>query len=200
MKFKFIGGNLSLDFINTAGDHLGANPSEYLRSYEHLVSWAVAAEVFSESEKKRLLKIADHEPAKADKTLKKAIKLREILFQMLLATIAEEKYPPELLKSFNDYLAETLKHLRLKQSGGTHFFSWNESEDNLEQIIWVITWSAANLLVNENLKPLKVCADNLCGWLFLDTSKNKRRAWCDMKDCGNRNKLRRFYSKNKSEN
>lgn len=200
MKFKFIGGNLCLDFINTVGDHLGTNRSEYLKSYEHLLSWAVAAELFNESEKERLLNIASLKPAGANRVLKKAVKMREILFQILLAAISREDYPPELLKSFNDYLAETLKHLRLKQSSGTHSFAWSESEENLEQIIWIITWSAANLLVNADLKPLKVCADNLCGWLFLDTSKNKRRAWCDMKDCGNRNKFRRYYSKNKLEN
>jgi len=31
-----------------------------------------------------------------------------------------------------------------------------------------------------------------CRWLFLDTSKNHTRRWCDMKVCGNRIKARRF--------
>ncbi|MEP6902155.1 MAG: CGNR zinc finger domain-containing protein [Actinomycetota bacterium] len=199
MKFKFVGGNLCLDFINTVGDHLAAKRYEYLKSYTDLLSWAVAAEIFSDAEKERLLKTANLNLAKANRTLKNAIKLREVLFQMLLAMISEEDCPPELLKLFNDFLAETLKYLQLEQPNGKFSFDWKNSKANLEQIIWIITWSAANLLVNENLKYLKVCADNACGWLFLDTSKNKKRAWCDMKDCGNRNKLRRYYSKNKSD-
>lgn len=200
MKFKFVGGNLCLDFINTAGEHLAAQRSEYLKTYEDLLSWAVAAKVFDEEEKKRLLKRAEFEPAKADQTLTKAIKLREILFQILVAVSRDEACPSELLKSLNKYLTEALKHLQIEQANKSFAFEWKDSEDSFEQIIWVVTWSAANLLAHEDLKFLKLCADNSCGWLFLDTSKNKKRAWCDMKDCGNRNKLRRFYSKNKSAN
>lgn len=32
-----------------------------------------------------------------------------------------------------------------------------------------------------------------CGWLFHDTSKGGRRRWCDMKRCGNREKVSRHY-------
>jgi predicted RNA-binding Zn ribbon-like protein len=38
-----------------------------------------------------------------------------------------------------------------------------------------------------------MCGGGLCGWLFLDESRGKRRRWCDMKDCGNREKARRYY-------
>jgi predicted RNA-binding Zn ribbon-like protein len=33
--------------------------------------------------------------------------------------------------------------------------------------------------------------------LFLDTSRNRSRRWCDMKDCGNRAKVKRHYQKSK---
>ncbi|MEO7208325.1 MAG: CGNR zinc finger domain-containing protein [Steroidobacteraceae bacterium] len=39
---------------------------------------------------------------------------------------------------------------------------------------------------------LRECASDMCGWLFLDLSKNGSRRWCDMKGCGNREKLRRY--------
>jgi predicted RNA-binding Zn ribbon-like protein len=35
--------------------------------------------------------------------------------------------------------------------------------------------------------------------LFFDTSRNGRRAWCDMKTCGNLAKVRRFRSKQKTQ-
>ena len=34
-----------------------------------------------------------------------------------------------------------------------------------------------------------------CGWVFLDETKNRRRRWCSMKDCGNRAKARRHYAR-----
>jgi predicted RNA-binding Zn ribbon-like protein len=43
-----------------------------------------------------------------------------------------------------------------------------------------------------------MCAAQDCSWVFLDTSKNKKRRWCDMSDCGNREKARRFLSKKRT--
>jgi len=42
---------------------------------------------------------------------------------------------------------------------------------------------------------MKICGN--CGWLFLDRSKNKSRAWCDMAVCGNRAKANRHYRRKK---
>ena len=198
MKFKFIGGNLCLDFINTVGDHLNAKGSEYLRNYEDLLAWGVAAGIFSEAEKEQFAARVDPKSAEAAQILKKAVRLREILFKMLRALISKKAPAPTLTEEFNGYLNEALKHLRVEQTGEHFSFNWKNSKDDPEQIAWIITWSAANLLVDENLRLLKMCGDQSCGWLFLDTSKNKRRAWCDMKDCGNRYKLRRYYSKSRS--
>ena len=58
-----------------------------------------------------------------------------------------------------------------------------------------IVRSAAELLASDELKKVKTCADPACGWLFLDVSRNRRRRWCDMQDCGNRAKASRFYRK-----
>jgi predicted RNA-binding Zn ribbon-like protein len=33
--------------------------------------------------------------------------------------------------------------------------------------------------------------------MFVDTSKNHSRRWCDMKVCGNRVKARKFYRRQK---
>ena len=43
------------------------------------------------------------------------------------------------------------------------------------------------------LPLLHECAGEDCGWLFLDTSKNHSRRWCDMKSCGNRAKVGKHY-------
>jgi len=53
--------------------------------------------------------------------------------------------------------------------------------------------SAADLLVSSELKGVKQCADDACGWLFMDKSRNNSRRWCSMKDCGNRAKAHRHY-------
>jgi predicted RNA-binding Zn ribbon-like protein len=36
---------------------------------------------------------------------------------------------------------------------------------------------------------LKACRADDCRWAFLDTAKNRSRAWCSMQSCGNRAKV-----------
>ena len=39
---------------------------------------------------------------------------------------------------------------------------------------------------------MKACRADDCRWAFLDTSKNKSRAWCSMDSCGNRAKVHAY--------
>ncbi|MEV5825270.1 CGNR zinc finger domain-containing protein [Spirillospora sp. NPDC052242] len=45
---------------------------------------------------------------------------------------------------------------------------------------------------------LKVCHEDTCLWAFLDTSKNRSRAWCDMSTCGNRTKTRAYRARRRA--
>ncbi len=58
-------------------------------------------------------------------------------------------------------------------------------------------YSALRLLADKELTRMKICGN--CGWLFIDRSKNRSRAWCDMAVCGNRVKASRYYRRKKEE-
>ena len=51
--------------------------------------------------------------------------------------------------------------------------------------------SALRLSTLDQPERLKICPN--CQWLFLDRSRNRSRAWCDMAVCGNRVKASRHY-------
>jgi predicted RNA-binding Zn ribbon-like protein len=53
-------------------------------------------------------------------------------------------------------------------------------------MFWLLARSAAELLTSEQLSRVRVCASETCGWLFIDTSKNRTRRWCSMSDCDDR--------------
>jgi predicted RNA-binding Zn ribbon-like protein len=72
-------------------------------------------------------------------------------------------------------------------------WTWAEPASRLDAPLWPLVRQAAELLVGADLKRVRECAASDCRWLFLDTSKNHSRRWCDMKSCGNRAKVRRFY-------
>jgi predicted RNA-binding Zn ribbon-like protein len=39
---------------------------------------------------------------------------------------------------------------------------------------------------------LKACLADDCQWAFFDRSRNRSAVWCDMKVCGNRQKVRSY--------
>ncbi|WP_433326397.1 CGNR zinc finger domain-containing protein [Spirillospora sp. CA-294931] len=45
---------------------------------------------------------------------------------------------------------------------------------------------------------LKACQELTCQWAFLDTSKNRSRAWCSMRVCGNRTKTRAYRARRRT--
>jgi predicted RNA-binding Zn ribbon-like protein len=80
----------------------------------------------------------------------------------------------------------------VKGQGG-YEWTWLDGEsDPFEQILSLVAQSAAELLTGEWVKRLGVCDAHGCLWLFIDKSRNRSRRWCDMADCGNQDKVRRF--------
>ncbi len=59
--------------------------------------------------------------------------------------------------------------------------------------------SAMALLTDaREISRVKMCSSEACGWVFLDESANGRRQWCSMELCGNREKARRHYAKQRA--
>jgi predicted RNA-binding Zn ribbon-like protein len=42
---------------------------------------------------------------------------------------------------------------------------------------------------------MKACRADDCRWAFLDTAKNRSRAWCSMESCGNRAKVNAYRAR-----
>ncbi|HEY0700388.1 MAG TPA: CGNR zinc finger domain-containing protein [Micromonospora sp.] len=56
-----------------------------------------------------------------------------------------------------------------------------------------VAWVA--LVLTGGTLRLKRCADDRCGWVFWDVSRNHSRRWCTMRVCGNREKARRYAAR-----
>ena len=55
--------------------------------------------------------------------------------------------------------------------------------------------AAAELLTAIDLSRVKRCRGDCCDMYFLDTSRNRTRAWCEMAACGNRAKAAAYYER-----
>jgi len=195
--YSKVGGWLCLDFTNTVQSYKLRNPDyDYFKSYDDLVVWARQAELITEEEERALKRKAATLPQKAEQLLEKARALRDDI-NMLFSMIAIEKQPAsDLLAKLSSELAEAMSHSCIEQTVDGYRWGWTGFPDEMESLLWPILRSVAELLVNhEKLERVRECAGDTCGWLFVDTSKNHSRRWCDMRDCGNAAKARRHYQR-----
>lgn len=56
--------------------------------------------------------------------------------------------------------------------------------------------AVAEAMADGSWTRLKACRSDTCQFAFVDTARNRSRQWCDMAVCGNREKARRFRSRN----
>lgn len=195
---KLIGRELCLDFTNTVDWHASDAPVERLVDYDSLVSWSRATGIIDEAEARRLRRQAAADPAAACKALKRAIAVREALYCIFVSVVHRQPIETSDLDVLNDLLAHAHAHLRVVLAGKRLEWQWVGNPEDLDKMLWPIVHSAADLLTSDRRSRLGQCADDRgCGWLFLDTSKNHRRRWCAMEDCGNRAKARRHYERSR---
>jgi predicted RNA-binding Zn ribbon-like protein len=100
------------------------------------------------------------------------------------------------LTFFISALQDAMPHLRISYSAQGFVFGWEESKDALSRMLWPVIQSALDLLTSGDLDWVGECADDRgCGYLYLDTSRNRSRRWCSMESCGNRAKAMRYYGR-----
>jgi predicted RNA-binding Zn ribbon-like protein len=194
---ELIGGEVCLDFANSMGGTREA-PSERLHGYADLVRWAAHAGAIERAELEPLLAAADSRSAEAEAVFARAIELREAIFRIFAALAADASPAAADLERLNDELARALPHLRIVPGEHGFDYRFEAAEGALDRPLWPVARSASELLATGDLGRVKRCTSDECDWLFVDLSKNRSRRWCDMRDCGNRAKARRYYRRRRS--
>lgn len=191
-----LSGRLCLDFVNTIDPRHGNNSREYLLEYSDLVTWGRYVEILTESKVQSLLQKAAQQPAIATIVFQRALTLREALYR-IFSSVSEGKLPnSEDVAILNATLSEGMAQAQLLSTDESFVWTWSENNFALDTVLWSVARSAAELLTSEDLTRVKECPGNDgCGWLFVDTSRNHKRRWCDMEGCGNRAKARRHYER-----
>jgi predicted RNA-binding Zn ribbon-like protein len=198
--FEFISDDPALDFVNTV-DNRGdpARRKELLNSYFDLIAWAREGELLSQAEAERLKTQASKSSGQARSALRRAKILREAL-NRIFSAIAEEKQPLKddvaLLDSFDK---QAMAHRRIgREPQDGYGWHWRTDGDDLDLVLWQVAKAGAELLTSDLVYNVRACAAEPCRWLFVDTSRNHKRRWCDMRICGNRAKARNFYQRKRA--
>lgn len=209
---RLIGGRLCLDFVNTVdgrkSDSLSRKSQstnnlvlgDKLKNYSDLVAWSQHSNIVTATEAGRLIQEGKRKATTATDVFDRAIALREALYRIFKAMMAGRMAQSVDLETVNAELLNARSHERLTRAVDGFTWKWIDKEAALDRMLWPIAHSAAELLTTGDLSRIRECGGEECGWLFEDISKNRSRQWCNMQDCGNLAKVRRYRSRLRSVN
>jgi predicted RNA-binding Zn ribbon-like protein len=190
--FKLNAEHVALDFVNTLDDrYTPGGPRELLPGYMDLLRFCRQAGMLTPAELARLSALPD---ASQEKGLRSAIELREMLARTFYRLVEGRSPAPEDRIALERWSAACMRHRELRWEDERLAWRWKALDADPDAPALLIADSALKLLTDEQPARLHACASDTCRWLFLDTSKNRTRRWCDMKICGNRAKARRYRS------
>ncbi len=194
--FELTGGALCLDFANTISGHRQRSPRERLQTYGDLIAWAEQTGILGAADARRLRTEGTRRPGDAAAVLARARTLREAIYG--LATALPDSPADADLAALNGELASAMRHARLESGADRLEWAWEKAPTALDRVLWPVARSAADLFTSDEPVLVRECASETCTWLFRDTSKNHSRKWCDMRDCGNRAKVRRHRARQRA--
>jgi predicted RNA-binding Zn ribbon-like protein len=186
-RYQFVAGNLALDFINTVAYRLDSE-----KVHDHLQS---AAEVRRWSDQVHLpdRNAISSCPSFSKTVLLRVRAVREQLFAIFHAIASDEPIPADALGRVDNALRDSRAKRCLCVQRADVRWIWRPGAGCADFLLYPILISATNLLTSVSRDLVRQCADEGCGWLFLDRSNARKRRWCSMADCGNRSKAREYY-------
>ena len=196
-SFQLVAGHPTLDLINTLDWRFrSSGPEELLSSYTELLRFAEQSAVLTPRQARHLRRIAP--VSVAAQTMRLATGLREAAAATIYALVDDRKPPQDAIKKLDWHLRAAQASRTLRWADRGLQIDWAANSD-LRIPVWRLAELTAELLTGSTAASIHACAAPQCRWLFLDTSKNHSRRWCDMKICGNRMKARRFKAQHKAE-
>jgi predicted RNA-binding Zn ribbon-like protein len=192
--FKLNAEHVALDFVNTLDDrYTPGGPRELLPAYADLLRFCRQAGLLAHAESARLSTLS---VASQEKGLRSAIELRELLARVFYRWVEGRSPSAEDRIALERWAAACARRRELRWKDGHLSWSWKALTGDAEAPALLLAQRALDLLIGgligDEPPRLHTCASETCRWLFLDTSKNRTRRWCDMKICGNRAKARRY--------
>ena len=200
--FDLAGGHPALDLVNSLDNRFRADgPHEMLASYTDLLRFTEESGLLQSQQVYALGKVAGSEAAV--EALHAVRELREATAGVCYALVEEKTPPPDDIRTLERCFLAANQHRELCWQPPLHdpearaniTWQWRRAESNPSLPTWILSQAVAELLLSDRLDRIKTCQVDTCRWLFLDTSKNHTRRWCNMKVCGNRMKARRFQAR-----
>ncbi|MFF4892301.1 CGNR zinc finger domain-containing protein [Micromonospora chersina] len=192
MRFGHIAGDRMLDLVNTVAWRLdGRDRTENLKTFSDVVDWCVESDLISAAEAVALRDLAGRDDARAERERQQVVDARERVYAALF-----EDDPGAAADLADMYRAAIAAAELVRTDDRWH---WRDRETDLRLPRDRIVRGLLALVQRDDLDRLHQCEDARCGWVYLDTSPRRNRRWCNTKDCGDRNRSRTYYARQKAK-
>jgi predicted RNA-binding Zn ribbon-like protein len=188
--FDLSGGHPALDFVNTLDERPFPEPIENLASYTDLVRFTALTGLVATGQARALRKLAaaDHAPV-----ARRARQLREHLYGMLTAVRQRKAVPSRTLRAVTAAIREARAARVLTVSKAEAIFGYDWRSPHAAEVpLHACALAIEDLLTTADRSRVRKCGAGDCEVYFIDRSKGRRRHWCSMTNCGNREKQRRW--------
>ncbi|MFI6330794.1 CGNR zinc finger domain-containing protein [Micromonospora chersina] len=192
MRFGHIAGDRMLDLVNTVAWRLdGRDRTEHLKSFSDVVDWCVESDLVSAAEAEALCDLAGQDDARAERERQQVVEARERVYAALFED--DREAAADLAGMYRAAIAAA----DLVPTDDR--WQWQDRETDLRLPRDRIVRGLVALIQRDDLDRLHQCEDARCGWVYLDTSPRRNRRWCNTKDCGDRNRARTYYARQKAK-
>ena len=196
--FELSGGHPALDLVNTLDWRFReSGPEELLNNYGDLVAFAEQTGLLSAADARKLMRNVPEN--KAAKVVEAVRELRESAAEVLYAAVDGTRPSAAALRRVEACFSEAKEHQELRWNGEKLDWTLRHAASLPGSPLWLLSLSTAAFMTSEQMHLVRGCGNAECRWLFVDTSKNHTRRWCNMKICGNRMKARRFKAQLRTE-
>ena len=181
-----IGGHVVLDLVDTQSWRLDdARRAERIPDLASQLAWAAARQLITPA---TAAVIADQRDPEAEaNAVAQVHAVRAAVTAVLDAEIAGEAPATadvlRLRQCWQEALAAAVVPAQLP-------LTWTIHPGSAAELAQLLSLRCGEFL-RESHPGLRCCEGPGCGWLFLDTSRNGSRRWCDPRDCGNRVRVAR---------
>ncbi len=196
-SIALIGGHPALDLVNTVSwRHDTDRWRENLAVPLDVLTWIHRAAVLDKNHLTALRFAMAEDPKTAEGVLRRVHELREQLYHHLADCIDDRGGEHQigegspLHRAFADAITASSLTGTPKR--------WTLEARGPLDLPRVLALHALDLVQTMPPDRLRRCDDDGCGWLFLDTTRNHSRRWCSSGDCGNRDRARRHYARNRT--
>jgi predicted RNA-binding Zn ribbon-like protein len=110
-----------------------------------------------------------------------ALEFREAVRALGLSNTGAD-LDPTAVATMNRLADRTALSVRMSPDGCAELQAGGSGVDHTLARLFSIMYTA---MIDDRFARLEGCANDTCGWLFYDHSKNRSKKWCHMQSCGN---------------